>query len=141
GGAAARAERIPLLAVGHPGGTGQALRAHQRGPDARRRDRRSGSFAGGGRRPQPAPPRRQGRMIRINLAPERPRQGAGPTLAMPSFNMGFAIVVIYVVTVVGIGGGWVRLPPPQTRLHNTAGPRPHTTSPPHGRGGAQSQST
>jgi len=57
-------------------------------------------------------------MIRINLAPERPRQGAGPTLAMPSFNMGFAIVVIYVVTVVGIGGYWMSLASEETRLHN-----------------------
>jgi Tfp pilus assembly protein PilN len=46
-------------------------------------------------------------MIRINLAPETKRKGVGfrlPTL--PSFNLGWLFLIVYIVVVVAIGGYW-----------------------------------
>jgi len=54
-------------------------------------------------------------MIRINLAPERQRQG-GASLTMPSFNMGLACAVIYLVALGGIGWYWMSLASEETHL-------------------------
>ena len=56
-------------------------------------------------------------MIRINLAPERPRKGgAGFAIALPSFNLGLLFTVVYLVALGGIGWYWMKLSSDETRL-------------------------
>jgi Tfp pilus assembly protein PilN len=55
-------------------------------------------------------------MIRINLAPQRPRKRARAGVALPSFNLGLAFGLIYLVALGGIGLYWMTLSSAETRL-------------------------
>jgi len=56
-------------------------------------------------------------MIRINLAPYRPRRrGAGFALALPSFNLGLLFGVVYLLALAGIGWYWMKLSSDEARL-------------------------
>ena len=56
-------------------------------------------------------------MIRVNLAPVRPRQGVGGMqFQMPALNLGLIFLVVYVVAVVGIGAYWWQLSREEARL-------------------------
>ncbi len=56
-------------------------------------------------------------MIRINLAPARPRKrGAGFAIALPGFNLGLLFGVLYLVALAGIGWYWMKLSSDETRL-------------------------
>ena len=57
-------------------------------------------------------------MIRINLAPveARGRRGPGFSLSLPSFNLGIAFAIVYVVAVGGVGYYWFSLQAEETRV-------------------------
>jgi Tfp pilus assembly protein PilN len=56
-------------------------------------------------------------MIRINLAPGRPRGRAGGlALALPSFNLGLLFGVLYLAALGGMGWYWMKLASDETRL-------------------------
>lgn len=56
-------------------------------------------------------------MIRINLAPARPRKrGAGFALALPSFNLGLLFGVLYLAALGGVGWYFMKLSSDETRL-------------------------
>jgi len=57
-------------------------------------------------------------MIRINHAPERSRSRAGLTAAVPSFNLGLAFGLLYIVALVGLGWYWMHLSSTETRLQS-----------------------
>ncbi len=56
-------------------------------------------------------------MIRINLAPQtKRRRGLGLTLSLPSFNLGWLFLIVYVVAAVGVGFYWWTLASEETTL-------------------------
>ena len=56
-------------------------------------------------------------MIRVNLAPVRPRKGVGGMqFRMPALNLGLIFLVVYVVAVAGIGVYWWQLSREEARL-------------------------
>jgi type IV pilus assembly protein PilN len=57
-------------------------------------------------------------VIRINLAPVEARggRGAGLALSLPSFNLGIAFAIVYVLAVGGLGFYWFSLQAEETRV-------------------------
>jgi Tfp pilus assembly protein PilN len=55
-------------------------------------------------------------MITINLAPERARGRSAVSVPVPSFNMGLAFAVVYLVALGGLGWYWMSLASAERRL-------------------------
>lgn len=57
-------------------------------------------------------------MIRINLAPVEARgsRGSGLSLSLPSFNLGIAFGIAYILTIGGLGYYWFSLQAEETRV-------------------------
>src|SRR5262249_31163368 len=109
----ARAQRLSVVELGHPGRSDQAVPAHRDRPGVRRRSPRRRAVSRGGRRTRAATAGGQIKMIRINLAPERGRRrGAGFAgfkgirLGLPAFNLGWLFGVVYLALLLGIGVYW-----------------------------------
>src|SRR5262245_46961722 len=108
--AAAGAERLPVVELGHPSRADQAVPAHRDRLGLRGRGPRGRAVSGRGGRAGAAAAGGQTAMIRINLAPERGRRRKvgfkGIKLGLPAFNLGMLFGVVYLALVLGIGMYW-----------------------------------
>src|SRR5207247_5230412 len=116
-----RAERLAGVGLGRSRRASAAVRGGRSRPRLRggSQRRRTSARRRRGTRAQAA--RRQGRMIRINLAPEaKRRRGFGfpglPAFKLPSFNLGVLFGLIYVIAIVGVTAYWLLLAKEGRRL-------------------------
>src|SRR5262245_57156109 len=118
--AAAGAERLPVVELGHPSRADQAVPAHRDRLGLRGRGPRGRAVSGRGGRAGAAAAGGQTAMIRINLAPERGRRRKvgfkGIKLGLPAFNLGWLFGVVYLALLVVIGVYWWYLASTQANL-------------------------
>ena len=117
--AASRAERVPVVELGHPGGAGPTVPADPGRVCLRRGSQRAGAGAGRRRRTRAAAAQRQGRgqMIRINLAPPETRHRRRSfSLPVPSMNLGLLFGVLFALAAGGVGYFWWSLSAEETQI-------------------------